>query len=348
MLDKLLVDAAAAAGAEMREGFTVDEILIDDGRVTGMRGHGKDGANVTENAPVVIGADGRHSLLARAVSPQQYNEKPTLLAATTRTGATCRSTADSRSTSAPDRGFAAGATNDGLTMVVGGWPYAEFGPNKKDIESNYMAMFDLAPEFAERVRGATREAPVHRRGRANFFRKPYGPGWALVGDAGYNRDPITAQGITDAFRDAELCAAALDEAFSGARPFDDAMGDYQTARDEQVAADVRVHVPARHAGAAAARDAAAARRRCTATRRRWTDSSGSTPARCRRPSSSRPTTSGASSPRPPRRPSGGRQRTACLTLVQSRGVRIASTLSMVGGLARWSSKPAARSLPDVG
>ena len=49
----------------------------------------------------------------------------------------------------------------------------------------------------------------------NFFRKPYGPGWALVGDAGYNKDPITAQGITDAFRDAELCATALDEAFSG-------------------------------------------------------------------------------------------------------------------------------------
>ena len=49
----------------------------------------------------------------------------------------------------------------------------------------------------------------------NFFRKPYGPGWALVGDAGYNKDPITAQGISDAFRDAELCADALDDAFAG-------------------------------------------------------------------------------------------------------------------------------------
>lgn len=61
----------------------------------------------------------------------------------------------------------------------------------------------------------------------NFFRKPYGPGRALVGDAGYLKDPITAQGITDAFHDAERCATALDQSFSGARPFDDAMADCQ-------------------------------------------------------------------------------------------------------------------------
>ena len=68
----------------------------------------------------------------------------------------------------------------------------------------------------------------------NFFRKPYGPGWALVGDAGYNRDFITAQGILDAFHDAELCAAALDSAFSGKQPFEAAMGEYQRARDARV------------------------------------------------------------------------------------------------------------------
>ena len=82
------------------------------------------------------------------------------------------------------------------------------------------------------MRGAKREAPFAGAPVPNFFRKPYGPGWALVGDAGYNKDPITAQGINDAFPDAERCAAALDQAFSGARPFDAAMGDYQRARDE--------------------------------------------------------------------------------------------------------------------
>src|SRR5688572_22601793 len=78
VLDKLLVDAAVAAGAELREAFAVDEVLVSDGRVTGIRGHGKDGANVVERAPLVVGADGRHSLVARAVSPEIYNERGTL------------------------------------------------------------------------------------------------------------------------------------------------------------------------------------------------------------------------------------------------------------------------------
>src|SRR5688572_11549424 len=81
VLDKLLVDAAAEAGAEVREGFTVDEVLIENGAVVGIRGHSKDGKTVTERARVVVGADGRHSHVAKAVQPEHYNEKPPLLAA---------------------------------------------------------------------------------------------------------------------------------------------------------------------------------------------------------------------------------------------------------------------------
>src|SRR5258706_10728506 len=95
-----------------------------------------------------------------------------------------------------------------------------------------MAMFDLAPAFAERIGGATREARFAGTAVKNFFRKPFGPGWALVGDAGYNKDFITAQGITDTFLDAERCTDALDESLSGAREFDAAMGEYQATRDE--------------------------------------------------------------------------------------------------------------------
>ncbi|HYN16693.1 MAG TPA: oxidoreductase, partial [Actinomycetes bacterium] len=130
--------------------------------------------------------------------------------------------------------FAAWSTNDDLTLVIGGWPFAELEANKGDIEGNYLKMLELAPAFAERVRAATREARFVGTAVPNYFRKPYGPGWSLVGDAGYNKDFITAQGMHDAFRDAELCAAALDESFSGARPFDDAMATYQTTRDAQV------------------------------------------------------------------------------------------------------------------
>jgi 2-polyprenyl-6-methoxyphenol hydroxylase-like FAD-dependent oxidoreductase len=134
----------------------------------------------------------------------------------------------------PSRGFAMAPTHDGLTMIVAGWPYAELGKLKVDVESRFHDPIDLVPEIAARVRRAKREAPFAGRPTTNYFRKPYGPGWALVGDAGYSRDPITAQGITDAFRDSEACAAALHSFFAGERTFDDAMQSYQRARDDAV------------------------------------------------------------------------------------------------------------------
>jgi 2-polyprenyl-6-methoxyphenol hydroxylase-like FAD-dependent oxidoreductase len=234
VLDKLLVDAASEAGVEVREGFTVEEVVVEDGRVTGVRGRGRGGGTVTERARVVVGADGRHSLVARAVEPEQYHEKPRLLCGYYTYWSGLPMDGRFETWVRPDRSFAAWSTNDDLTLVIGGWPFAEFEANKRDIEGNYLKMLELAPAFADRVRAATREARYVGTAVPNYFRKPYGPGWALVGDAGYNKDFITAQGIHDAFRDAELCAAALDETFSGARPFDVAMGDYQAARDQQV------------------------------------------------------------------------------------------------------------------
>lgn len=134
----------------------------------------------------------------------------------------------------PDRAFAAWPTNDDLTLIIAGWPYAEFEANRRDIEDNVRETLALSPSFAERVRAARREERFAGAAVPNYFRKPYGDGWALVGDAGYNKDFITAQGIQDAFRDAEQCATALDESFSGACSFDVAMGRYQAARDAQV------------------------------------------------------------------------------------------------------------------
>jgi 2-polyprenyl-6-methoxyphenol hydroxylase-like FAD-dependent oxidoreductase len=234
VLDKLLVDAASEAGAQVREGFTVEDVVVQDGRVTGVRGHGRHGQTVTEHAQVVIGADGRHSRVARAVAPEQYNEKPQLLCGYYTYWSGLPMDGRFENYIRPDRGFAAWPTHDDLTLVIGGWPFAEFDANKKDIEGNYLKMLEMAPAFAERVRAATREARFVGTAVPNFFRKPYGPGWALVGDAGYNKDFITAQGMHDAFRDAELCATALDETFTGARSFDAAMGEYQTSRDRHV------------------------------------------------------------------------------------------------------------------
>ena len=134
------------------------------------------------------------------------------------------------------RGFAVMPTHDNLTLVIAGWPYAEFAENKNDIEGNYLRTIELAPLLADRLRGAKREARFAGAAVPNYFRRPFGPGWVLVGDAGYNRDFITAQGIMDAFHDAERCAAALDQSFSGASTFEDAMHESQRTRDARVKA----------------------------------------------------------------------------------------------------------------
>ncbi len=235
VLDALLVDAAAAAGAEVREAFTVEEVLVEDGRVTGIRGHAKGGDSVTERAKIVIGADGRHSLVAKAVDPERYNEVPALAPAYYAYWSDLPTEGfDTYIRAESGRGWAAIPTHDGLTCVVQGTPQADFATTKKDVEGTYLKGFELAPEFAERINGATRESGFMGAGDlAGYFRKPYGPGWALVGDAGYHKHPITAFGITDAFRDAELVATALDDTFAERRPYEHAMADYQRARDEE-------------------------------------------------------------------------------------------------------------------
>ena len=232
VLDKLLLDAAAESGAELRENFTVEEVLIDDGRVVGIRGSGRNGQTVTEHARVVVGADGRNSIVAQTAHPERYNERPPLLAIYYAYWSDLPMQGRFETYIRPHRGFAAIDTHDDRTVIVAGFPLAEFTAGiKRDIEGNFQATIDLAPSFAERVRSAERETRFSGAVTPNVFCKPFGPGWALVGDAGYLRDPITAQGILDAFRDAELCASALDEALSGRRCFDAAMSAYQQKRD---------------------------------------------------------------------------------------------------------------------
>lgn len=234
ILDKLLVDSAAEAGAEVREAFNVEEIIVEDGRVVGIRGHAKDGQPVVERARVVIGADGLRSIVAATVQPEQYDEKPPLLCGYYSYWSGLPTDGHFENYIRDMRGWAVCPTHDDLTMVVAGWPTAEFSANKSDVEGNYLKTFEQAPEFADRIHDAHRESRVVGMNVPNYFRKPFGTGWALVGDAGYNKDFITAQGISDAFRDAELCTTALDESFSGVHSFDDAMAEYQSTRDSHV------------------------------------------------------------------------------------------------------------------
>ncbi len=234
VLDTMLVHAAADAGVEVREGFSVDEILVEDGTVVGVRGKDASGTRVTEHAKVVIGADGRNSSVAKAVNPEQYNEKPAV-------GPAFYSYWSSVGSSGfevairDDCGMAAFPTHDDLTLVIVGMAEDAFNEARKDVEGAFLRIVDLAPALGERVRSGTREERFHAASDlAGSFRKPYGPGWALVGDAGYHLHPITAQGITDAFLDAERLTDALHAAFTEQQPHDDAMAGYQAARDEHV------------------------------------------------------------------------------------------------------------------
>jgi 2-polyprenyl-6-methoxyphenol hydroxylase-like FAD-dependent oxidoreductase len=235
VLDQILVEAAVEAGVELREGFNVDELLVADGQVTGVRGHAKGAEAVTERARVVIGADGRHSLVAKTVQPEQYDERRSHLAMYYAYWSGLEAEGfDTTIRAEHRRGWAAVPTHDDLTVLPFGWPVEEFHANRSDIEGNFFAAMELAPEFGERVREARRESRfIGSAELPGYFRKPFGLGWALVGDAGYHKNPITAMGINDAFRDAELVAGAVDDFLSGRRTYEEGMSAYQQARDHE-------------------------------------------------------------------------------------------------------------------
>lgn len=234
ILDKLLVDAAVQSGAELREQFTVDELLWDGDRVAGIRGHERNGPEVEERAKIIVGADGVHSFVAKAVQAPEYDAVPPLVAAYYAyfSGIDLE---DVEQYVLDQEGAAYFPTNDGLTLIITGWKSARFQEVRTDIEGSVKKVHAKIPGSLERIEGGRREEKwVGTAGVPNYFRKPFGAGWALVGDAGYERDFLTAQGISDAFIDAESLTDAIDDGLSERRPLVEALTDYEKSRNERV------------------------------------------------------------------------------------------------------------------
>jgi 2-polyprenyl-6-methoxyphenol hydroxylase-like FAD-dependent oxidoreductase len=226
LLDPLLASAAQTAGAELRFGARVTGLLRRGDRVTGVELAQSPTRSARVTAGMVIGADGLPSSVARWVEAETY-----------RTGSFSAPTIYSYFERMPVDGYnwyyahglAAGAapTNDGLTTVFVAAPPHRLPELYGDRHAGMLRIAaEVSPAFGQALAAARRASALRVfPGARGYYRKPWGPGWALVGDAGYFRDPDTAHGISDALRDAELLANAL---LAGDEP---ALARYHSVRD---------------------------------------------------------------------------------------------------------------------
>jgi flavin-dependent dehydrogenase len=234
-LDDILARAARAAGAEMRESTTVAGLLWDEGQVGGVVARDGSGRTYPAFGQVVIGADGRHSRVARWVRAEAYLHHPPctpVYYAYFRGVTGPRDTVEVLHTSR--RHYLLFPTDEDLTCVLVALPQEEVGSYRTAHERSYLADLATVPALAERFTCAERIGPV--RGAADlesYVRVPAGPGWLLVGDAAVHVHPITARGISLAVRDAELLAEALAAALEGRRPPGEALAEYHQLRDAE-------------------------------------------------------------------------------------------------------------------
>ena len=239
VLDRILTDAAVDAGAELRTGVRVHGVSRgDDSRVTGIVAN-HHSSPVELRARIVVGADGVRSQVARAVGASTLQARSAL-------GAT-------------HYAYYTGLPWSAFEVYIGDRAFSGIFPTHDDAACIWVCMpaddaealrrtgstlndsFDTmllqaAPDLALRLRAAHRTSEARGTVRSpNHVRQAAGSGWALVGDAGYHRDPITGHGISDAFRDAELLAAAVDEALCGRLSEAAAFTRYQATRDRMLA-----------------------------------------------------------------------------------------------------------------
>ena len=246
LLDMVLRDAAAESGAELRDRFIVDEYLFDGDTMTGIGGRSSTGVVSHEHAAIVVGADGRNSPLARAVHAEVYHSTPPVACYYFSYWSGAKTHAfELYQRTVARRVIFSFKTSDDLFAVFVGAPIDEFLTLRSDIYRHFMEAVDLVPEFSERLRaGRLAERFYGAADLPNFYRRPYGPGWALVGDAGCHKDPYMALGIADALRDADLLTTAIADGLGGSRPLEDALADYERTRNDLSSAEYHQNLSA--------------------------------------------------------------------------------------------------------
>jgi 2-polyprenyl-6-methoxyphenol hydroxylase-like FAD-dependent oxidoreductase len=214
--------------------------------LVGVRGHAADGRPVEERATITIGADGRNSRLARFVNAPEYNEVPPILCYYFSYWQNVESEDFEMYVRAEQRRIVFSfKTEDDLFAVFVGFPTDEFSRVRGDIEGEFMRAVDAIPGFGERIRAGRRAERFYGASDLpNFYRKPYGSGWALVGDAGLHKDPILALGICDALRDVEFLADAIANGLSGRAGLAAALAEYEQRRNEASATDYAENIAA--------------------------------------------------------------------------------------------------------
>jgi flavin-dependent dehydrogenase len=233
LLDQILVEAAEEAGVDVRHETNVTSVLRTAGRVHGVSAEDGSGARLDITAGLTVGADGIRSLVAQQVDARLL-----------RSGHTSSAILYRYYQGLPVAGYewgygeaaAAGLipTNAGATCVfVATTPSRMRRLRRSGVEHAFATLLrSAAPEFDDRVRVAEPSTPMRGwAGVPGHVRHSWGPGWALVGDAGYFKDPITAHGMTDGLRDAELLADQVLGVLGGTVPEAVALATYQDTRD---------------------------------------------------------------------------------------------------------------------
>ncbi|WP_239341272.1 NAD(P)/FAD-dependent oxidoreductase [Frankia sp. CiP3] len=236
LLDPILADAAADAGADVRLGTRVTALVTEGGRVVGVRAL-RDGSESEIRAGLVVGADGRDSTVARMTGARRYNvtESERVYYWTYFEGANLGAAPTFVFHRWGDRHIFSGPADSGLYLVGVSPREHEVEMFRRDLAGSLMAHVNSCAPIADTLRDAKRATKIYGILRfEGYFREASGPGWVLAGDAGHFKDPAAGRGIGDAFHQVETLAPMIESGLATSRAaLDSAMGDFVRWRDKQ-------------------------------------------------------------------------------------------------------------------